>query len=113
MSWPIRAQIVTLSNACHTMCVMRTARLNLRVDEHADRLIRDAADSAGVTVSVFVERAAVNEAHQQLADQIAFVLSPDSWDAFVAGLESPARELPALQRAVVGYRQRHGDGDAG
>jgi uncharacterized protein (DUF1778 family) len=38
-------------------------------------------------------------------------LEPEYWDAFVAALERPTRELPELDRAIQAYRDRYGDTD--
>lgn len=88
---------------------MRAARLKLRVDEQESQLIRDAASTARISVSSFLERAAVKEAHRQLADQTGFQLSAEQWDAFVAALDRPPRHLPDLDRAIAAYRERYDD----
>ena len=35
------------------------------------------------------------------ADQVAFVLSADDWQAFSAALDAPARDIPELRRLLT------------
>lgn len=82
------------------MCgTMKAARMNLRLDPETDVRIRKAAESAGVSVSVFVAEAAGAAADEVLADRRGFVLEPERWNEFVRLLDRPARELPRLREA--------------
>lgn len=76
--------------------VTKEARLNLRLKHGDDQLIKQAAQSLGVTVSEFLTSSAVDRAHEVLADQKHFTLDEDTWDAFVAVLDEPARPDPRL-----------------
>lgn len=69
----------------------KDARLNLRLNHGDDQLIKHAAQSLGLTVSEFLTRSAVDRAHEVLADQKHFALDEETWDAFVAVLDEPAR----------------------
>jgi uncharacterized protein (DUF1778 family) len=44
--------------------------------------------------------AATRAAEAVLADRRVFVLEPDRWDAFVAALDRPERELPRLRKLL-------------
>jgi uncharacterized protein (DUF1778 family) len=78
---------------------MKAARMNLRIDPGTDARIRQAAASAGVSVSAFVASAAGAAADAVLADRQEFVLEPERWDEFVRMLDRPARDLPKLREA--------------
>lgn len=76
--------------------VTKDARLNLRLKPKDDQLIKQAAQSLGVSVSEFLTSSAVARAHELLAGQRQFFLDEDTWDAFVALLDGPARPDPRL-----------------
>jgi len=82
------------------MATVKAARMNLRIDPETDARIRQAAASAGVSVSTFVAQAAEAAANDVLADRRHFVLEPERWDEFVRLLDRPARELPKLRQAA-------------
>ena len=71
-------------------------RLNLRLRAGDDDLIRRAADTVGQTVSEFLTAAALERAHDVLADQRHFTLDRETWDRFVATLDTPVRVDPRL-----------------
>ncbi|MDE3074480.1 MAG: DUF1778 domain-containing protein [Chloroflexota bacterium] len=72
-------------------------RLDLRVDEQREDLIRRAAQSKGRTITDFVLDAAVAEAQQVLTDRRHFAIDDDAWQRFLAALERPASEKPRLR----------------
>jgi uncharacterized protein (DUF1778 family) len=76
---------------------MKTARLNLRLGDREDAIIRRAADETGTSVSEFVIRAATSEAERTVADARSVMLGPAAWDEFVAILDRPPRENPRLR----------------
>lgn len=76
--------------------VTKDARLNLRLKPGDDQLIKQAAQSLGLTVSEFLTSSAVDRAHEVLADQKHFTLDEDTWEQFVAVLDEPARPDPRL-----------------
>ena len=78
----------------------KAARLNIRTSEEEKRLVEQAARCAHVSTSAFVMQAAVRSAEEVLADQTRVILPPDGWDAFAAMLDRPAREVPALKKAL-------------
>jgi uncharacterized protein (DUF1778 family) len=81
---------------------MKSSRLNLRVSDEADAAIRRAAEAAGVSVSEFVVRAAVDRAERELADRTRFVLEGDQWAAFVKLLDRPPRPVPEVRELMRG-----------
>jgi uncharacterized protein (DUF1778 family) len=79
-----------------TLMATKEARLNLRLREGDDELIRLAAERTGQSVTQFLTSSAVDRAHEVLADQRTFVLDEATWDAFVALLADPPRPDPRL-----------------
>ena len=86
----------------------KTARMNLRLRDVADERIRQAAALSGASLSEFVEQAATQEADRVLADRTEFALSAQAWEAFVARLDEPARELPGMDRADAAWERHFG-----
>ena len=76
---------------------MKTSRLNLRLDDREDAIIRRAAEETGTNVSEFVVSAATSEAERALADARRVTLDAAAWDEFVAILDRPPRENPKLR----------------
>ena len=74
----------------------KSARINVRLRDADNELIRQAAEATGQTVTEFISTTAVERAHEVLADQRDFVLDEPRWDAFVAALDQPVRPDPRL-----------------
>jgi len=84
---------------------MKTARMMLRLDAALDERIRRAAELSGASLSEFVTEAASQAAERALADRRRFALDPAQWDAFVAALDAPDRDLPGLAAADAAWRR--------
>jgi len=69
----------------------KAARLNVRLRAADDEVIRAAASQVGESVSDFFTTAALERAHEVLADQRSFALDTATWDAFTDLLDSPPR----------------------
>lgn len=76
-------------------------RWDFRVAPETDQLVRQAADSAERTLTDFVVDAATLEAQRLLADRTRFALDSEAWDRFVASLDRPPRDNPALRRLLA------------
>jgi uncharacterized protein (DUF1778 family) len=76
---------------------MKNARLNVRLDERQDAIIRRAAEETGTNVSDFVVRAATSEAERAVADAQRITLAAAAWDDFAAILDRPPRDNPKLR----------------
>ncbi len=74
--------------------------MTLRLAPEADKRIRRAAATSGMSTSAFVQRAASAAADAVLADRREFSLSAEEWEQFVAELNRPARDLPDLRRGL-------------
>lgn len=73
-------------------------RWDFRVDPDADRLVRQAAQTAERTLTDFVVDAAVVEAERLLADRTQFVLEPGQWARFVERLDRSPQDNPGLEK---------------
>jgi len=94
----------------------KSDRLNLRVTSEMRRLLQLAADLENKNLTAFVLDAARMRAEQALADRSRFSIPPEQFQAFMAALERPERDQPALRRlthepSIV--EQSDGDSDAG
>lgn len=76
-------------------------RLYIRVSALEKTMFEEAARAENTTLSAFIVREALTSAEEILADRTRFELPPDIWDAFVARLDEPAREIPALSRLLA------------
>ena len=83
----------------------KDTRLHIRCDQDTRRLLDKAAAYARMSVSEFVLRNAVEQAHSVVQAHEAITLPQADFAAFLGALDSPAEPAPALQRAF----QRHAE----
>jgi uncharacterized protein (DUF1778 family) len=76
----------------------KTRRVDLRLDEDEDQIIRRAADLSGMTVSHFMLLAARERAERLLVDGAFQILDSEAWEAFATRLDAPPAANPALAR---------------
>jgi uncharacterized protein (DUF1778 family) len=76
----------------------RRARINMRVSERQERLLRAAAELSGETLTGFVLGIAIERAEQVLERAQRIELRAEAFDRFVAALDAPAEDMPALRR---------------
>lgn len=76
----------------------RTEKLDLRLTPAAKNTLFAAAAAAERSVSEFVLESALAKAEETLTDRRRFNLSADQWEAFMAALEAPPRELSRITR---------------
>ncbi len=76
----------------------RRGRINMRVSERQERILRAAADVSGETLTGFVLSAATERAEEVLERSNRIDISAEAFDRFVAALESPPEEMPTLRR---------------
>jgi uncharacterized protein (DUF1778 family) len=79
----------------------KAERFNIRATGDEKRLVEEAAAITRVSTSRFVMQAAVRSAEEVLSERTRFVLPADRWADFVARLDQPTREIPALRRAAA------------
>lgn len=76
----------------------RTEKLDLRLTPAAKNTLFAAAAAAERSVSEFVLESALARAEETLADRRRFDLSSEQWEAFMAALEAPPRNLARITR---------------
>jgi uncharacterized protein (DUF1778 family) len=76
----------------------RRGRINMRVSEHQERVLRAAADISGETLTGFVLSVATEHAEQILERAQRIDLSSEAFRRFLAALDAPAEEMPTLRR---------------
>lgn len=78
----------------------KTERLNLRLTEAQDQVLRRAAEARDESVSDYVLRHAVQAAEADLADRRVFLADDRSWRKLNEMLDRPARPAPRLRRLL-------------
>ena len=76
----------------------RRGRINMRVSEHQERVLRAAADLTGETITGFVLSVATERAEQVLERAQRIDVSDEAFRRFVEALDSPVEEMPTLRR---------------
>ena len=79
---------------------VKSQRLNVRVTERQEQLIRRAAEATDRTVTDFMLESASVEAERILADRRWFVASDAQWDEFNRLLDSPLSSTNNLARLM-------------
>ena len=80
------------------MSSTKTRRLDLRLTEEQDALIRRAAEQDARSISDFVLSAATLEAERHLADQHFFMLNEEDHARFEEILQAPPSDDPKLRK---------------
>ena len=80
------------------MSTTKTRRLDLRLTEEQDALIRRAAEQDARSISDFVLSAATLEAQRRLADQHFFILNEEDHARFEEILEASPTDDPKLRK---------------
>lgn len=78
----------------------RSEKLDIRLSAEAKRTLAAAAAVAQRSVSDFVLTSALAQANETLADRQRFGLDAEQWEAFMAALDAPARNLPRTTRLL-------------
>jgi uncharacterized protein (DUF1778 family) len=76
----------------------RQARINMRVSDRQERLLRAAADLTGESLTGFVLGVATERAEKVLDRAQRIDLEAEAFARFVAALDTPAEEMPVLRR---------------
>lgn len=80
-------------------------RLHFRVTTHQKNIIGRAAELTGVTMTDFILKAAYQAAAELIVEQTERKVTPGSWAIIEAALDSPPKEIAALQEMVKKYGQ--------
>lgn len=76
----------------------RRRRVNMRVSERQERVLRAAAELSGETLTGFVLAVATERAEEVLERAQRVDLGAAAFERFVAALDAPAEEMPTLRR---------------
>jgi len=78
-------------------------RFDIRLPANAKRLLVEAAEVSGNTLTGLILNAALDKARDILQTHRHFTLSAAEWQAFVATLDAPPEPNPALKAAWRDY----------
>ena len=78
------------------MTPSRRHRLEVRVTQEQDALIRQAADLEETTVTAFVLESVTSKARRVVKEHQDLVLPNEAFDRFIAELDKPAKAVPEL-----------------
>jgi uncharacterized protein (DUF1778 family) len=76
----------------------RQRRINMRVSDHQERVLRAAADLRGETLTGFVLSVATQQAEEVLEQTQRISLNAEAFKRFVEALDAPDAEMPTLRR---------------
>jgi uncharacterized protein (DUF1778 family) len=79
----------------------KSRRINVRISDAEDVLLRKAASRKGQTVTEFVVQSACAVAEIEFAERKEFALPKAQWEAFLAALDKPTEVNPALHRLLT------------
>jgi len=81
--------------------LLKSRRINARISDAEEALLRKGARHKGQTMTEFVVQSACAVAEIELAEQKEFTLSPAQWQTFLAALDKPTEFNPALHRLLT------------
>src|SRR5579859_972539 len=76
----------------------RSETLDLRLSPTEKQMLYKAAATMQCSLSDFLLESALARAEETLADRRHFGLNAEQWEAFMAALDAPPRELPRVKR---------------
>jgi uncharacterized protein (DUF1778 family) len=76
----------------------RQRRINMRVSEQQERVLRAAAELSGETLTGFVLSVATERAHDVVARSQRLEVSAEAFERFAAALDGPPEEMPTVRR---------------
>ena len=82
------------------MKITRTEKLDLRLTPEAKRILASAAAAERRSITDFVLDSALGRAEETLADRRSFNLDAERWQAFVAALDAPTRDMPCMRKLI-------------
>lgn len=79
----------------------KETRLSIRASAESKRLLERAARKENKNVSDFVLENALSAAEAIVADDSNFSLDDSQWKKFIAALDTPPRDIPALRQLLT------------
>lgn len=96
---PLAAYILTLyTYPMGSAETARQGRINMRVSERQERVLRAAADLNGETLTGFVLSVATQRAEEVLERSQRIEVSGEAFKRFIAALDGPDEDMPTLRR---------------
>jgi uncharacterized protein (DUF1778 family) len=86
----------TLGSEAAMSPTTRSQRIDVRVTDEQNAIIREAAAAAGQTVTAFLLSAAEERARNLLDERRHLVMTHATFARFAAALEAPAEAVPAM-----------------
>jgi uncharacterized protein (DUF1778 family) len=83
-----------------TLTESRSERIDIRTTPSVKKLLQQAAQASNKSVSEFLLDSALRAATETLADRRLFVLDDETWEAFLAALDSKPKPRPRLERLM-------------
>jgi uncharacterized protein (DUF1778 family) len=83
------------------MTEARSERVDLRMTPYAKRALQQAAAVRHKTLTEFLLDSGLSAAFDALADRRGFALDDPQWEAFLAALEAPPQDNPALRQLLA------------
>lgn len=80
----------------HSRTTNRSRRIDLRVTDEQDAVIRQAAELAGQTVTGFLLSAGQQRARELLDARAHLVMSGHAFERFAAALDEPGEPVPEM-----------------
>lgn len=84
-------------------------RLEVRLSEEQDAVIREAAAARDTTVTAFILDTVTAQARKVVRDQRDLVLSREAYDRFLAELDRPAEAVPEMVELFSRYPRISGE----
>lgn len=78
----------------------KSRRLNFRISDKQETLLRRGANAKGQSVTEFIIASACAVAEYELAEERDFRLPRDQWELFLEILDKPATPNPALRQLL-------------
>jgi uncharacterized protein (DUF1778 family) len=80
---------------------IRDERLSIRITSERKQLIAKAAEKENKNISDFILEKALSAAEAIVFDDSSFGLDKTQWKSFMAALDAPPRNIPALRKLLT------------
>jgi uncharacterized protein (DUF1778 family) len=76
----------------------RSEHITVRMTPVAKRTLQEAAAMSNKSLTEFILDSALSAAEEFLPDRRVFYLGQERWDAFMAALSAPPKDIPQLRK---------------
>lgn len=84
-----------------TSTTNRSSKIDLRLTSADKATLQAAAAASNRSVTDFVLESALARAEETLPDRRHFVLNTEQWEAFMAALDAPPRDMPRMRELLT------------